>query len=568
MSRFQRSIKIALDKISGELIAAEDVFSSAIDAFDVRKKYNSDQIELYCYECGEALNVSGSKYDRLHFKHQPNSPDCILKELSPRDIEGFTQHLQFKESERHKTLKNLIATKLSLVDGVDASTIAVDNRFIIRGTEKRRPDVYCKYFDKELVFEIQLSNLSQRYILNRYNFYKKNGMYLIWILDNFDIHGQSQLERDIKYLTDYQNFFRLDETSNNFQLHCDYKFPFITHDNKVLTKWLSKSISMDEINFDTSNFQVYYYDFTNKKLKVEEKHRQLVEKLKKEELERLAAERLSQAKETIREIIDRIKFVKENHTYNFKSIDDRIKVLDEFTLNELNAQLSLRKRTRENKPIVNYWINSATSLEDEFLKFILGCPEIDLDVNCLDADGTSCFQEVLLNKSIYKETLIIRLFQRGYKMNDKDKILAEEKVKTKTLGDYALYLYSMAEQISDKNLIPDLFSHEKLIFILESILHKKIIGFKYKEDEWIAFANNAIQYRAEYWEYIELALKQNGLWDKIIESDKRGTFQKKLHYLYSNFPIQKYDIEDLIQELYPSLSDNERLGVTDNFSIA
>jgi len=35
-------------------------------------------------------------------------------------------------------------------------------------------------------------------------------MFLIWILDDFDIHNQGTLERDIKYLTEYENFFKLD----------------------------------------------------------------------------------------------------------------------------------------------------------------------------------------------------------------------------------------------------------------------------------------------------------------------------------------------------------------------
>ena len=69
-------------------------------------------------------------------------------------------------------------------------TVIIDNKFIIKENGKRKPDVYCKFQDKELVFEIQLSDLSLNYILNRYEFYRRNGIYLIWILDKFDIHNQ------------------------------------------------------------------------------------------------------------------------------------------------------------------------------------------------------------------------------------------------------------------------------------------------------------------------------------------------------------------------------------------
>ena len=64
-------------------------------------------------------------------------------------------------------------------------------------------------------------------------------MYLIWILDNFEVKGQNKTERAIKYLMEYQNFFRLDEETNDFRLLCKYKFSFIISNNKSLTNWLT-----------------------------------------------------------------------------------------------------------------------------------------------------------------------------------------------------------------------------------------------------------------------------------------------------------------------------------------
>lgn len=210
MGRYDRSIKIAFDKTSGEILDADEVFDIAKDAFEIRKKYHEKNLILSCCECEQDLMVSGSKYDRLHFKHKPGHSYCILADgkLSPHDHEKLTAILKAKESDRHKELKNKIGELLKNVSGVDVSTIQIDNKFIIKGNEKRKPDVYCKFQGKELVFEIQLSDLSLGYILSRYDFYKKYGMYLIWILDNFDIHNQGTLERDIKYLTKY-------ETSSN-----------------------------------------------------------------------------------------------------------------------------------------------------------------------------------------------------------------------------------------------------------------------------------------------------------------------------------------------------------------
>ncbi|WP_417355356.1 DUF6035 family protein [Flavobacterium sp.] len=209
---FERTIKVAFDKISGEILEANEVFETAKSGFEVRKQFHKDEVELYCCECPQKLNVSTSKNDRFYFKHQPYADDCLLKDskFSPKEMDALVKIFKSKENNRHKELKNIIGQRLSKTEGV--LSVNIDDKFITEGSEKRKPDVSCQYRDKQLVFEIQLSDLSLRYIINRYEFYRRNGMYLIWILDDFDVQGQSQIERDIKYLTEYQNFFKLDES--------------------------------------------------------------------------------------------------------------------------------------------------------------------------------------------------------------------------------------------------------------------------------------------------------------------------------------------------------------------
>ncbi|NJK93674.1 MAG: hypothetical protein HC905_00985 [Bacteroidales bacterium] len=259
------------------------------DGFKIRKKFHKNEIELFCCECEQKLNVSTSKYDRLHFKHAPHAKPCLLKDsnLSPEESEKLYSIYKSKESPRHKELKNKIAKALSRIEGV--ASIAIDDKFIFDGDQKRKPDVYCKFLDKELVFEIQLSDLSLRYILNRYDFYKRNRMYLIWILDNLDIHSQSQTARDIKYLTEFENFFKFDEDYEDFSLICTYKVPFLNYNNRMQTKWIEKSICLDQVKFSTEFYQIYYYDFGgNKKLKEEEQKK--IEEQREEE-ERIQIEK-------------------------------------------------------------------------------------------------------------------------------------------------------------------------------------------------------------------------------------------------------------------------------------
>ncbi|MBC8486867.1 MAG: hypothetical protein H8D45_12605 [Bacteroidetes bacterium] len=557
MGCYERSIKIAFDKLSGEILEADKVFDNKKDAFAVRRQFHKNEVELYCCECEQKLNVSTSKYDRLHFKHQPNADYCILKDgnLTPEQIEQFNRILVAKESPRHKELKNKIAERLLGVEGIDTSSIAIDNKFIIRGNEKRRPDVYCKYYDKELVFEIQLSDLSLRYILSRYEFYKKHGMYLIWILDNFDIHRQAQLERDIKYLTKYENFFKLDEKTDIFKLECKYKFPFLTENNKLLTKWIDKSVSLNQLNFDSESYQIYYYNFGDNKSKTEEEQKRKAEQIKEAERIKLADERLATAKSKSKEIIQDIKELRNRKSQNFISVNRLINELDKYELEILNSTLNLHNRDKLKKPALYNWISTATQDDVAFIEFILNCGDIKIDVNDKDSEGRTALQEVYQNKAIHKYILVKGLLKRGYKLTKEDEAYISSLSDSNGEIKNDLIIYTICRNLTDKDLVDFVFLHSKLLFIIESARRKEIIGFKYKPNEWIAFANNAIQYHSDYWEYIELAFKDYGLWDKLIELDKKGTFQKKVQAFYSKMPRQKFDFDNVYRDLYPELTN-------------
>ena len=554
MAQYERSIKVAFDKVSGEILDAEEVFDTKKNAFDIRKQYHEGKINLSCRECEQDLAISGSKYDRLHFKHKQRHDYCIFANgnLSPKDIECFNNILKSKESERHKELKNKIGKLLLTVDGVDVNSISIDNRFIVRENEKRKPDVYCKYKDKELVFEIQLSDLTLGYILSRYNFYRKNKMYLIWILDNFDIHNQGTLERDIKYLTKYENFFKLDENSDTFKLLCDYKYSFLNDKNQLLDKWTSKSVALSEIKFDSEDFQIYFYNFGDEKKNREGERKKRIEEKTKEFLKQLARKRFDEAKGESQQIITQIQDFRKRGVLAYPIIEDKINALDDYELGIFNETLNLNNRK---PPALIQWIKKANQQDVSFLEFILSCESITIDINQQDVENgnKTVLQELINNKNIqeYSKYFLIRLLlKRGYRIIDKDNscldclAVSEENLLTITLGN----------RLSNRELIEVLHRNSKLFLIITSIQKNEITGYKFTN--WIAFANNAIFHYENYWEYIELALKKWKIWDKLIAEDKKGTFQKKLQKFYSNMPEQKYDVDEIFQNLYPELMCN------------
>lgn len=551
MARYSRSIKIAFDKLSGEILDADEIFDITKDAFQIRKKYHEKNLELSCCECEQDLMVSGSKYDRLHFKHKPGHEFCILAngQFSPLEQEKFTAILKAKESKRHKDLKKKIGKLLENVKEVDKSSIQIDNKFIIKGNERRKPDVYCKFQDKEIVFEIQLSDLSLGYILSRYDFYKKNGIYLIWILDNFDLHNQGTLERDIKYLTKYENFFKLDESSETFRLLCDYKYPFLTDKNKLLTKWLKKSIFLNELNFDSEVFQTFYYNFGDHKLRTENLQKQRIFELEESERKRKEIERLEKAEQKAKDLVINIADFRRQKLHNFSLITNKIEKLNNLELILFNKILNLKGR---NKPPLLTWIDKASQDDVGFLNFIITTKEIEIDI-IKSHNGRTAFQALFENSNISKFVIAQALFQVGYKLTENDKTKLIQLKEKEEIEELDFHCYFFCDRLKNRTLAKNIFDFIKLLLILESARNNDLIYFKYNGNKWISFANNAIQYYSEYWEYIELTFKHFGTWDELIKIDTNGTFQKKVEQFYSKMPIQKYDFDRIFKDLFPEI---------------
>lgn len=209
MKKGERLINTARDKFSNNLLHAVELFdNNKTESFRVRKDFNEQKINPVCVECGQDLTISPSIYDRLFFRHLPNHNYCLLSSnsLTPQQQREYFEIIKSRESLRHLELKNKIGNLLTQINEVDKNSIFIDNKYIIKNGERRKPDVYCKIGQVEIVFEIQLSKLPLWYILNRYNFYKENNIYLIWILDNFDVKNPDSFTRDIKYLNKYQNY--------------------------------------------------------------------------------------------------------------------------------------------------------------------------------------------------------------------------------------------------------------------------------------------------------------------------------------------------------------------------
>lgn len=541
-----RLINIAKDKNTGEILNANELFDNKkTHSFEIRKEFNEGKIKPICLECEQELTISHSKFDRLFFRHLPNHSSCILSNnsLTPKEQKEYFEILKIRESDRHKSLKNKIGNLLLTVKGIDKNSINIDNKFIIKNGERRKPDVYCKYKEFEIVFEIQLSKLPLWYILRRHNFYKENNIYLVWILDNFNVRNAGSFERDIKYLNNYQNFFTLNENSSSLKLNCEYKKVYI--ENKtVKSHWKIKSISLDKLTFNQADLQVYYYDFTKN---LETKESELTQLLKLEEEDRWnkEQERLEKfRKEKIQKIIFKIAEEKKKNFGHFNQISNEISNFNFLEIKELNELLKINK---SKKSAIIKWIKETNEKNQSFLYFILETSKIELDVNKTDNDNRTAFIELYSNdNNIYKIGICKLLFQRNYILAQNDFNYINSLPKKK---DFDLII--ILNRISNRKLVEEAYKNDSILFILESAKFNKIVGSKL--NSWITFANNAIQFYGHFWEYIELAFKKYKIWDKIISEDINGTFEAKLINLYQNYPTQNYNIDEIVRDLYPEI---------------
>jgi hypothetical protein len=548
---YHRSIDLAYDKTTGKLYDANALFKIAKEGYELRKRYNSGELNLCCCKCEQPLIISDSKNDRLHFKHFPNANYCDLKDgkMSEEEVEEYNDILRARESPRHQYLKNRIAELLVRTDGVDKQSVIADTRFFFNDMEKRKPDVYCIYRGIEMAFEIQLSNLSQRYLLGRNKFYSNKNIYLVWILDKFDIHGQSTMERDIKYLTPFQNFFKLDESLDEFKLLCTYKSPFITSDNKVLAPWKTKSVSLSQVHFDKNILQIYYMNYEQK---LNEAQQQLKEKMTQEE-DKLLEDRqlmlLEMAEKKAEAIVEKMRVYK-SRNWNFYKFDQELDGLSPLDLEVLNSRFAFATKRAHGKTLINHYIANATRLQHSFIHFLLRDKRIKFDINAVDDDGATTFQQILGNANLdYRRPLIKSLFSREYQLTEKDIATHNKLVMQEPEKGLELLVIRWCDRLTNKALIDDVFEHITFLYTIESARQHQIIGFNY--GNWISFSVQAMLKHKLLWIYIERAFKRYGLWDIIIAHDKNKSFQKQVSKLLQEKPEQDVSsVYPLMRELY------------------
>ena len=184
-SQPQRSVKLAIDCETGELVPADALLAMPESEFTAlrraamaarrERRRGGDAVRYQCALCKHPLFLSRwiEGLQNRWFVHDGKTEHCPSYEgtrLTPDQVKALVYRGQ-QEGRPHREMKQFIAKWLAtdpLVSEVSQEQTTFSE--VLKG-ERRRPDVKCRYRGLPLVFEVQLSYTFLSDVIARDDFY-------------------------------------------------------------------------------------------------------------------------------------------------------------------------------------------------------------------------------------------------------------------------------------------------------------------------------------------------------------------------------------------------------------
>lgn len=549
------SIRNVFDEETAEAYDAHVVLKGQ-RGFEFRKQFHSGNQILRCPECKEKATVFIS-HGRVFFRHFPNTTYCSLKDpgFTVAERKEIEQHIANRESERHKVLKRELGNYLKSIDGINADTVAIDDRFLKDHLEKRRPDVFCEYNNFKIAFEVQLSRLPARYIFKRHEFYQRNEIYLVWVLDNFNPKNTTQTARDIKYLNAHQNYFSFNDHATPPSFIAHFKEGLINHRNEAYYEWNKQTVLLSELKFDTKEYQVFYISFADEE-------RETQEEIKRSAIEKKVTRSTWDVPENIIIGPDMEKKIKPAlellRTFYTTDKENYIPFIDSETDNvDVNEFKALNQKVFKTEGSALFFKLLEGEGKPYFLRYLLSNNRFDKDLNTKNTEGQNLLEAVLSHpKLLFRQRIIQLMFANDYKLTGSDNnyitscVISHESRQEREMRIIKIHAYNYLKKL---HLIEPYDKLEGSIMAMLTAKHNRIIGFGFKN--FIEVANNAIHNYKNVWHYIERVLRHYKRWDSLIASDTNGTFREKLQ-AYKDENIERdHQAEVILIKLFPVVFD-------------
>lgn len=539
MSKQKRSIDYVYDNVEKKIIDLNSIIKSQKDGFEIRNQYNSNTIRFSCSECNQKLVCSNSKRDTVYFRHNKNSEYCILKDSeveSNKDLlNSYKLNAYNIESPRHKELKNKLGQLLIQEPGVVIGSIDIDSKFIFGNGGKRRPDVYCEYKGFKLAFEIQLSSLPLHYIKHRYNFYKSNGIYLIWIIDLKSLPVDlDNYVRDIKHVWSDHNLFSIaDHENEKLVFTCNYKQAFIYNNKEVHSKWMKKDISLGDLSFNRTEYYCLYYLFNtelnSKKLELVQ-IKQNIEDQKEEEDRKI---RKKESEDRIKNLLGKVRTYR-NKGWNFYGIKKEVDGFNYLEVELLNSSVNWNMNI-EGVPLILYYIREYQFGKEErgssmnIVEFLLTTKNFNFDINVRDNLGKGVMDYIYDNDYLLKRFYKVEkfIFYRGYQPTEQDKDLLVSKMGKFWDSKYLEWMYySNFRRLEELDKVRNILSF--LLFV-ESAKRMQIIGKNLKN--WVQYLILVLNQNKSLHQYFVYVLTKTKLGVELEKVDKKKTIANRLNSL-------------------------------------
>lgn len=287
-------MKIAVDHLRGTTIAAPDLLGMSPETFyNLRRELlqNTSEPEpvrprLTCAICGIGLHLALHGSGNRYFRHDNEPPICpwytgrgVTREM--KEAEDF---LTEKESPQHFRLKWLIADALNR-DRETKGTVAVQGTLwgqLLTG-EWRRPDVQCTWRGRRVAFEVQLGTTHLREIVYRENFYRAEGIYVIWVfhpaaMDRAAHSDERFFNRRNVFFVTAEDDIEINEPQprdaqpvDRLTLRCRYDKPLVDALGEISVKANETLVGLDDLTYPDDHYRPFYFDFPSQLAEAEEK---------------------------------------------------------------------------------------------------------------------------------------------------------------------------------------------------------------------------------------------------------------------------------------------------------
>lgn len=560
MSKQERSIDYVYDNEENRIIDLNETITSQKDGFEIRNQYNSNTIRFTCVECEQNLVCANSSKDKVYFRHLPQATYCVLSDselLNPDNnlLEAYKISAICKESPRHKELKNKLGNLLMKEPGVDINSIDIDSKFIFGSGGKRRPDVYCEYKGLKLAFEIQLSKLPLHYIKHRYDFYKNNGIYLIWIIDLKNMPTElSNFQRDIKYVWTHQNLLSVDDNEDDkLALECYFKEPFIYKNEVIHNRWNNVRVSLNDLIFNVQEYYCFYYHFSYELGRKENELSYIKRNLELREEEEIKSLKKEEAKEKIISLLSKMK-VYRSRGWNFYSMKKEVDNFSYLEIDALKSAVNLNKEI-DGIPLFLFYIKQYQFGREEkqssmnIVEFLLTTRNFDFDINLKDNLGKGVMDYIYDNEFLLKRLYKVEksIFYRGYQPTEQDKdLLISKGGKFWDSKYYEWMYYSNFSKLEELDKVRNILSF--LLFV-ESAKRMQIIGKNLKS--WVQYLTLIVDENKHLHSYFVYVLNKTKLGAELERTDKNRTIAKRIEQLVEEEIDTTY--YDILVKVHPDI---------------